>query len=103
MARQVQRPGVAKLAEPKLASVLTITGAFVVFPALGLWLMNGGGGPVAVFATSFAVTAVAIPIALMMRRRELADRRAAPPEPETAAAPASASAIMARWRMPPEN
>ncbi|MDP3174866.1 MAG: MFS transporter [Phenylobacterium sp.] len=70
-----------------------ITGAFVVFPALGLWLMNGGGGPVAVFATSFAVTAVAIPIALRMRRRELADRRAAPPEPETASAPARASAL----------
>jgi len=67
-----------------------VTGAFVVFPALGLWLVYGPGGVTAVFAVTFATTAAAIPVALAMLKGERAERQVAraAPQPDTLA-PAS--------------
>ena len=67
--------------------------ASVIFPALALWMINGHGGFVGVFAASCAFAALSIPVAWALHKHDHAERRTAaaadPEEAERRAAAAS--------------
>lgn len=64
--------------------------ATLALPALGLWLVDGRGGPPAVFAISIALSLAAVPVALYLRKR------ASPREHASAAAKADAGGLIDR-------